>query len=148
MLFPPKWLKFQWIPLRTLYSFPECQGTPCSKQAPYLKLRTKWLWVRISLLSLKLQIWCLLWARRSVTFWQTTEYGSTLKLVRDLIITYRHIDSLSKSSFCRLFEMAVYESFFFSMIQSIVNSLMVLLWVFHWDSHLPMPLSAILRTSG
>ena len=72
----------------TPYSLPECQGTPCSKQAPYLKfkwqqrdsiqnhlvcertlnhlsklaylakwlsvrLRTKWLWVRISLLSLK-----------------------------------------------------------------------------------------------
>ena len=53
---PPKWLKFQWISLRTLYSLPECQGTLCSKQAPYLKLRTKWLWVRISLLSLKLQI--------------------------------------------------------------------------------------------
>ena len=58
----------------TLYSLPECQGTPCSKQAPYLslsdsneirthnhlaklvewlsvRLRTKWLWVRISLQS-------------------------------------------------------------------------------------------------
>ena len=65
----------------TLYSLPECQGTRCSKQAPYLKfkrqqrdsnlqpfslktitqpfnqacqsvrLRTKWLWIRISLLS-------------------------------------------------------------------------------------------------
>ena len=65
----------------TLYSLPECQGTRCSKQAPYLKfkrqqqdsnpeplslktntqpfnqagqsvrLRTKWLWVRNSLLS-------------------------------------------------------------------------------------------------
>ena len=23
----------------TLYSFPECQGTPCSKQAPYLKFK-------------------------------------------------------------------------------------------------------------
>ena len=23
----------------TLYSLPECQGTPCSKQAPYLKFK-------------------------------------------------------------------------------------------------------------
>ena len=55
----------------TLYSLPECQGTPCSKQAPYLKfkrqqrdlasltrrlsvrLRYMWLWVRIPLLSEK-----------------------------------------------------------------------------------------------
>ena len=29
-------------------------------------LQTKWLWVRILLLSLKLQIWCLLWARSSL----------------------------------------------------------------------------------
>ena len=53
----------------TLYSLPKCQGTPCSKQALYLKLvrkrtlkhlakclsvnlRTMWLWVRIPLLSL------------------------------------------------------------------------------------------------
>ena len=56
----------------TLYSLPECQGTPCSKQAPYLKfkrqqrdlasltrrlsvhLRNMWLWVRIPLLPEKL----------------------------------------------------------------------------------------------
>ena len=81
----------------TLYSLPECQGIPCSKQAPYLaslakwlsgNLQTKWLWVRISFLSLKLQIWCLLQAKSSLTFRQTIEYGFTLKLVHDMIITY------------------------------------------------------------
>ena len=57
----------------TLDSLPECQGTPCSKQAPYLKfkwslraslakwlsvrLRSKWLWVRIPLLSLSQRFW-------------------------------------------------------------------------------------------
>ena len=53
-----------------------------------VRLRTKWLWVRIPLLSLKLQIWRLLRARSSLTFSQTIECGFTLKLVRDMIITY------------------------------------------------------------
>ena len=52
-----------------------------------VRLRTKWLWVRISLLSLKLQIWHLLRARSSLTFKQTIEYGFTLKLVRGKVIT-------------------------------------------------------------
>ena len=52
-------------------------------------LRTKWLWVRILLLSLKLQIWRLPRARSSLTFRQTIECRFTLKLVRDMIITYR-----------------------------------------------------------
>ena len=68
-----------------LFSLPECQGTPCSKQAPYLKFkrqqrdsnpqplssyniqpfsqtglsirfRIKWLWIRIPLLSLKVKV--------------------------------------------------------------------------------------------
>ena len=51
-------------------------------------LPTKWLWVWIMLLSLKLKIWCLLRARSSLTFRQTIECGFTLKLVRDMIITY------------------------------------------------------------
>ena len=55
-----------------------------------VRLRTKRLWVRIALLSLKLQVWCLLWARSSLTFRQTIECGFTLKLVRDLIITYSY----------------------------------------------------------
>ena len=64
---------------------------PHSSLAKWLSvcLQTKWLWVRISLLSLKRQIWHLLWARSSLTFRQTIECGFTLKLVRDMIITYR-----------------------------------------------------------
>ena len=53
-----------------------------------VRLRTKWLWVRIPLLSLKLQIWRLLRAWSSLTFRQTTECRFTLKLIRDMIITY------------------------------------------------------------
>ena len=44
-----------------------------------VRLQTKWLWVRILLLSLKLQIWRLLWARISLTFRQIIECGFTLK---------------------------------------------------------------------
>ena len=51
-------------------------------------LQTKWLWVRILLLSLKLQIWHLIWARSSLTFRQTIECRFTLKLVCDMMITY------------------------------------------------------------
>ena len=50
-----------------------------------------WLWVRILLLSLKLQIWRLLQARSSLTFRQLIECGFTLKLVRDMIITYNQL---------------------------------------------------------
>ena len=53
-------------------------------------LQTKWLWVRILFLSLKLQIGRLLLAMSSLTFRQTIECGFTLKLVRDMIITYSH----------------------------------------------------------
>ena len=49
-------------------------------------LRTKWLWVRITLLSLKLQIWRLLRARSSLIFRQTIECGFTLEFVRYMII--------------------------------------------------------------
>ena len=52
-----------------------------------VRLRTKWLWVRISLLSPKHQIWRLLWARSSLPFRQTIECGSTLKLICDMMIT-------------------------------------------------------------
>ena len=54
-----------------------------------VQLRTKWLWVRIPLLSLELQIWYLFRARIFLTFRQTIECGFTLKLVRDMIITCR-----------------------------------------------------------
>ena len=60
--------------------------------------RTKWLCVRIPLLSLKLQIWCLLWARSSVTFRQTIECGFTLKLIRDMIITHSQMHCTDKYS--------------------------------------------------
>ena len=53
-----------------------------------VRLRTKWLWVQITLLSLKLQIWRLLRARSSLTFRQTRECRFTLKLVHDMIITH------------------------------------------------------------
>ena len=52
-------------------------------------LRTKWLWIRIPLLSLKLQVWRLLQARSYLTFRQTIECRFTLKLVRDMMKTYR-----------------------------------------------------------
>ena len=61
-------------------------------------LRTKWLWVRIPLLSLKLQIWHLLQARSSLTFRQTIECRFTLKLVRDMIITYSQMHRTDKYS--------------------------------------------------
>ena len=51
-------------------------------------LWTKWLWVRISLLWLRLQIWRPLWARSCLTFRQTIECRFTLNIVRDMIITY------------------------------------------------------------
>ena len=53
-----------------------------------VRLRSKWLGVRIPLLSLKLQIFRLHRARSSLICRQTMEYGFTLKLVRDVIITY------------------------------------------------------------
>ena len=56
-----------------------------------VRLRAKWLWVWFTLLSLKLQIWRLLRARSPLRFRQTIECGFTLKLVRDMIITYRQI---------------------------------------------------------
>ena len=52
-----------------------------------VRLRTKWLCVRIPLLSLKLQIMYLFHARSSLTFGQTIEYRFSLKLARDMIIT-------------------------------------------------------------
>ena len=61
-----------------------------------VRLRTQWFWVQISLLSLKLQIWRLLRARSSLTFRQTIECGFTLKLVRDVITTYRLLIQLQK----------------------------------------------------
>ena len=53
---------------------------------------------RIRLLSLKLQIWRLLWTRSSLTFRQTVECGFTMKHVRDMIITYSQMHRTDKHS--------------------------------------------------
>ena len=62
-----------------------------------VRLRTKWFWVRISLLLLKLQIWRLLRARTSLTLRKTTMCGFTLNLVRDMIITYNTTRCVQKN---------------------------------------------------
>ena len=56
-------------------------------------IQTKWLWVRIPLLSLTLQMSYLFGARRSLTFdiQPTIACWFTLKQVRDMIITYSPI---------------------------------------------------------
>ena len=61
-----------------------------AKLAKWLSVcvRSEWLWVWIPLLSLKLQIWRLLWVKSFLTFSQTIECWFTLKLVRDMIITH------------------------------------------------------------
>ena len=63
-----------------------------------VRLRTKWLWSRILLLSLKLQIWCLLWARSFLKFRHNIECGFTLKLLSDMI-TYSKKQSTYISGF-------------------------------------------------
>ena len=50
----------------------------CWAKCLSVRLQTKWLWVRIPLRSLKLQIWRLLQARSSLTFRQTVEGRFTL----------------------------------------------------------------------
>ena len=63
-----------------------------------VRVRTKWSWVQILFLSLTLQIWSLLRARSSLIFRQTIEWGFTLKLVCDMIITYSQMHYLDKYS--------------------------------------------------
>ena len=63
-----------------------------------VRLWTKWLWIRIPLVLLKIHIWCLLRAMSSLTFRQTIECGFTLKLVRDVIITYCQMHRTDKYS--------------------------------------------------
>ena len=53
-----------------------------------VRLRFKWMWIQIPLLSIEPQIWRLLQARSSLTFRQTIECGFTLKPVLDMTITY------------------------------------------------------------
>ena len=68
--------------------------------AKYLsvRLRTKWLWVRIPLLSLKLKIWCLLRAKSSLTFRQMIGCVFALTLLRDMIITHSQMHRTYKYS--------------------------------------------------
>ena len=56
------------------------------------------MWVWILLLSLKLQIWHLLQARSSLTFRETIVRRFTLKLERDIIITYSQMQCIDKYS--------------------------------------------------
>ena len=58
-------------------------------------LRTKWLWVRVQLHSLKLEISRLLRARSSLTF---RPLGFTLKRVCHMIITYSQMHQTDKYS--------------------------------------------------
>ena len=61
-----------------------------------VRLQTKWMWVGITLLPLKLQIWRLLRARSFLAIKQTIECGFTLKPVRDIIITYSQMHRTDK----------------------------------------------------
>ena len=66
----------------TLYSLSECQGTPCSKQTPYLKFKWQQRDSNSQPISSSVRL------LSSLTFRQTIECGFTLKVVRDMIITY------------------------------------------------------------
>ena len=73
-------------------------------------LRAKWLWIRIALPSLKIQLWRLLWTRSSSTFKQTIECGFTLKTdmwhdnnIQSVILTGKFI-SLKPSLFAKSFQ--------------------------------------------
>ena len=71
-----------------------------------IHLRIKWLWAQTPLLSLKLQIWCLLRTKISLTFRKTTECRFLLKLLRDMIITcskMQRTDKYSQHSWIILF---------------------------------------------
>ena len=56
-----------------------------------VRLQSNWLWNLIQLPSLKLQIWLLFRARSSLEFGKTKDSVFTLKIVRELIITYRQV---------------------------------------------------------
>ena len=62
-----------------------CQSSNYICKTPHEKYLNR---IRISLLSLKLQIWRLLRARSSLTFRQIIECSFTLKFVLDMIITF------------------------------------------------------------
>ena len=84
--------KYTWkIKWQLRNSNPQPLSLQTNTQPLSVSVWNKWLLVRIPLLSLKLQIWCQFRARNSLTFRQTVECRSTLKLVCDMIITYRWI---------------------------------------------------------
>ena len=127
-------VKYKFQSESTLYSFPACQVTPCSKQVPYRKF--KWqqqdlnpqplslytntqpfsqIGQMIELCCEYLLVWCIwlyviimsyAWkfleqgvrARSSLTFRQTIERRFTLKLVRDVRITYSQMHHTDKYS--------------------------------------------------
>ena len=73
-------------------------------------LRTKWLRVRTTLLSLKLLVWRLLRAKSSLKFRQTIKCGFTLNLVRDMIITCNPIicNAIQLNCFCMIETLTYY----------------------------------------
>ena len=64
-----------------------------------VRLQTEWLWVQISLMSVKLQIWRLFRARSEfINIQATIECRFTLKRVSDMIITYGQMHRTDKFS--------------------------------------------------
>ena len=81
---------------------------PCLAKWLSVRLRTNLLRVLILLLTFKLQIWCLLRASSSMTFSQNVVYGFTLKLVRDMTITYNQMHRKGKYSTAELSHFATF----------------------------------------
>ena len=71
-----------------LYGAFDCMLLSYHVRVSEWSLGAKWLWVPFPLLSHKLQILRLLWARSSLTFRQTTECRFTLKFVCDMMKKY------------------------------------------------------------
>ena len=64
-------------------------------------LRTKWLWVRIPLLSCKLQISCLFWARRFLTFRQKLSVRCIWQVCLNVWNFFNELSSCGFESGCR-----------------------------------------------
>ena len=79
----------------TLYSLPECQETPCSKQALSVRLRTKWLWVRILLPSLKL-LFLVLQVKKALRYSSFTV--NFLQLSRKAFVQNKFIENETNSN--------------------------------------------------
>ena len=86
----------------------------------YLAKLAKWLSCVVSMsdmVPLNLQIWCLLWAKSSLTFRQTIACRFTLKPVHNMIITYSQMRRTDK----------------FSQHSSIIKPVWVSGWVFVYE---------------